>query len=212
MISKPAVKRRSLRPRIFVDEVPSIDLDAALRTGTPNAINILWEADRTGRISQIGEGWLSIANNGPTDLGHIECTFSNEVAIAADKHAYIGVSKTKNGATKTRARFVCPECKGLVSHLYMNLSAWKCRKCHGLLYLSQYKADVVTDYEVYDRLMVESRRQRRPYERQAVFQRKAAAAKAKLAKLGDVERSRTYSHQRPPSITTVYRRGYDQES
>ena len=212
MISKPEVKRRSLRPRIFVDEVPSIDLDAALRTGTPNAINVLWETHRAGGISQIGEGWLSIENNGPTDLGHIECTFSDEVAIAAAEHTYIEVSKTNNGATNTRSRFVCPECKRLVSHLYMSLGVWKCRICHGLLYQSQYKADFDTDFEVYDRLMVESRRQRRPYERQAVFQRKVAAAKAKLAKLGDVERSRTYSQQRPPSITTVYHRGYDQDS
>lgn len=212
MISKPAVKRRSLRPRIFVDEVPSIDLDAALRTGTPNAINVLWEANRASGLTQIGEGWLSIEDNGPTDLGHIECTFSNKAGDPATRHSYIEISKTKNGATKTRARFVCPGCKSLVSHLYMSLNVWKCRKCHGLLYRSQYKADVVTDHEVYDRLMVESHRQRRPYERQVVFQRKVAAAKTKLAKLGDVERSRTYSHQRPPSITTVYQRGYGQES
>ena len=91
----------------------------------------------------------------------------------------------------------------------MNVGEWKCRTCHGLLYLSQYKADGELDYEVYDRLMVESRRQRRPYERQAVFQRKVAAAKAKLAKLGNVERSRSYSIQRPPSITTSYFRGYE---
>lgn len=209
MISKPANNRRSLRARVFIDEVPSIDLDAALRTGTPDAANMIWEANVAGDTQQIGEGWLSINNNGPTDLSHIECKFTAAAGILAFEHTYIDVSRSNNGATKPRYRFVCPECRKLRSQLYMNVGEWKCRTCHGLLYISQYKADGELDYEVYDRLMVESRRQRRPYERQAVFQRKVAAAKAKLAKLGNVERSRSYSIQRPPSITTSYFRGYE---
>ena len=208
MISKPASRsRRSPRPRTFIDEAPLIDLDAVLRTGTPDDVHLEWDQGDMREDKPFGRGRVALVQDEERSYAEISSSFHDDGMSTI----YVDLTRTSNGVVGKRLRLVCPDCKSSTSKIYFSKVACKCRTCHGLLYGSQYKADVEPDFELYDRLMVESHRPRRPYERLAVYQRGIAKAKAKLVRLGDVERSRDYVIRRPPQITTSYYRGYDPE-
>lgn len=207
MISKAvSISRRSPRARIFLEEAPCIDLDAALRTGTPDAVHLMWEKVPSETDEPFGEGVLSITSHDENTCGYLEYTFNKN----REEMQYIrfAVAKTVNGVTGTRMRLVCPECKSAKSNIYFRHESWKCRSCHGLLYRSQYRADVEPDYELHDRLMVESRRLRRPYERVAVYDREVKKAKDKLARLGPIDDAQRSVSRPFAPITTSYYRGY----
>ena len=207
MISKVVSKpRRSPRPRIFLQEVPCIDLDAALRTGTPDAVHLMWEMFPSHSDDPFGEGMLSITAHGRQTYATLEYLFPEHGPDL--QYISFDALETVNGVTGTRLRLVCPGCKSPKSTIYFRHESWKCRTCHGLLYRSQYKADVEPDYELHDRLTVESRRPRRPYERVAVYEREVKKAKDKLTRLGPIDDAQRHMSRPFAPITTSYYRGY----
>jgi ribosomal protein L37AE/L43A len=189
-----------------LQEVPGIDLDAAMRTGTPDAVHLMWESFSSHNDEPFGEGMLSITTQGQPTYVTLEYRFNH--SGSALQHMSFAAVETVNGVTGKRLRLVCPECKSHKSTIYFRHDVWKCRTCHGLLYRSQYKADVEPDYELHDRLTLESRRPRRPYERVAVYDREVKKAKDKLTRLGPIDDAQRHvSHPFAP-ITTSYYRGY----
>lgn len=207
MISKTfPTSRRSARPRRFLEEVPSIDIDAALRTGTPGSVDVIWEDASRHNDKPFGQGVLSVVELETATHIHLQYNFSDDPDDV--RNELFASDYTRNGITGSRLRVVCPECKSLRSALYLCNDLWKCRTCHGLLYRTKYGADVEPDHQLHDRLMAMSRRPRRPYERASVYQREVQKALAKLERLGPMNEARRDARELA-TIVATYQRGYE---
>lgn len=49
----------------------------------------------------------------------------------------VEVTTSSGGACPRHARFLCPGCGGRAAKLYLRSGAYRCRRCHGLVYRSQ---------------------------------------------------------------------------
>jgi hypothetical protein len=104
-----------------------------------------------------------------------------------------------------RTFFACPGSgckKPMVDVIYLHRNAWRCRKCHGLKYRSQYMPQEQKDAQEYEKLSYEIRAGRLRYQRNSVWEAKVA----RLQELGSQPKS-TRSMRRDQSrltYTTIY--------
>jgi hypothetical protein len=191
-----------MRPIRFFGEMPELNIDRVMQTGTPDYVLVNWNDRSKASFDIDGKGAVMVvAYEGIFEIEIDKCPLGGK-----PKQTRLKLVKTRNGDTAVRTRVVCPECQRNTSKIYYCDFRWSCSKCHKIKYKSQYPSEGPRDYTVYDRLAIEAHRPRRKNEHWLSYKNRQQAAKAKLdalPPLDDWDRDRQFEK---PHFTTTYLR------
>jgi hypothetical protein len=136
----------------IAEHYPSLHINNLAKAGP--LIGVTW---RTDRKRDWGGGRFEVSQTGVSGY------FADEDEIS--RTVDLRVSTTKNAFDFDRLWFNCDDCRRRAGVLFWKNERWKCRRCHNLTYLSQYRTPDDRKADEYFRLTAEVERGRPAYVR-----------------------------------------------
>ena len=130
-MATPISAARSLNPnrRPLVTVVPGLDLRLLRRFDAGEGVQVTW---RTTSNIQVATAEVSIVPD------EVRMRWDYNDNMWADAVLNWGAEAVSTGARPRTFWFTCPKCGKHASVMYLHLGVWACRKCHKLVYASQY--------------------------------------------------------------------------
>lgn len=194
-----------MRPLRFFGDMPELNIDRVMQTGTPDYVMVNWN-DRSKNSYDIdGTGAVMVVRSeGVFEIQIDKCPVGGQ-----SKKTLLKLVETQNGNSAVRTRVACPKCDRAISKVYYVDFEWACNKCHKIKYRSQYPSEGPRDYSFYDRLAVEANRPRRKNEHWSSYKARQQAAQAALDALPPLDewtRDRQFERSH---FSTTYLKDHD---
>lgn len=194
MQSVPDKRKHSAGAPRFAESRPKLEIAKLLRQGIDWAS---FNCQTDGGAEVLVEGSISPVEDNVLLISWTDASGREQ----ADRQP----TRTQtSGNAPARTWFVCVGCKCICGVIYLIKDNWRCRKCHGLKYLSQYTTPYDKMITEFSTLEQELRAGRRPYQRMSKWSQKAARYQQLKATLLEAPHAPTHNEIALRRVETRY--------